>query len=266
MIRKEILNNGLTVVTESMPYVRSVAVEWRAGGVGYPDGVTTAGAELLVWRHDEGRWWDVEVRHDAGPDAPATLRWSGDDAAVLPQLFGGAGRSVYVAVVPRAVSGPGSRDGGARRARVATDWLGVTVRYDLGFPAHDTCAGPAEPQPDGDGVWRLAGHLGRARDTTAGSCSGLGAASDLVFLAELEAGAWVVTRRAGGPLTVYLRRAGCADGEEVACVTLAGDAGPAEAELGELEAGATWVFVESAEPGEFELGLAQVEAPGGGGS
>jgi len=246
--------------------VRSVAVEWRAGGVGYPDGVTTAGAELLVWRHDEGRWWDVEVRHDAGPDAPATLRWSGDDAAVLPQLFGGAGRSVYVAVVPRAVSGPGSRDGGARRARVATDWLGVTVRYDLGFPAHDTCAGPAEPQPDGDGVWRLAGHLGRARDTTAGSCSGLGAASDLVFLAELEAGAWVVTRRAGGPLTVYLRRAGCADGEEVACVTLAGDAGPAEAELGELEAGATWVFVESAEPGEFELGLAQVEAPGGGGS
>jgi len=108
--------------TGACPF-RSVAVTWRAGGVGHPDGHATNGAVLLAW--DQGMWRQV-ASNAAPPGAPATLSWTTPDAASAGRLFSGTRQSLSFAVAPVAPNGVGTDVGS-----VASDLVEVRVKYEL---------------------------------------------------------------------------------------------------------------------------------------
>ena len=99
--------------------MQSLAASFYAGGVGYPSGVATGGAELVVW--DEGEWKVVATNGDLA-SAPNKLEWTTTDPAVLSRLL--LRPTLDFAVRPTAASGTGTGE-------VAVDYAEVTLRYRL---------------------------------------------------------------------------------------------------------------------------------------
>jgi hypothetical protein len=107
----------------------SVSTRWVAGGVGYPEGVTTNGAELLVW--DEGQWKSIAT-NSASPDAPTEMTWTTVDPLQLNRIFFGDDKTLNFAVRPTAPNGTGKPgDPDNAYGKIATDYVEVTVKYRL---------------------------------------------------------------------------------------------------------------------------------------
>jgi hypothetical protein len=113
--------------------VRDLQVTWVGGGSGAPGGTTTPGAAVQLW--DNTVWRQLVSSATASPTATESLAWSlSTDAtygssplAERKRFMVGDQRVLYFALVPNSPSG--SADG---MGEVATDYVEVTVRYQLG--------------------------------------------------------------------------------------------------------------------------------------
>jgi C-type mannose receptor len=107
--------------TQRSVTVRGLAVNAVGGGVGYPSGTTSYGAELAVW--DEGAWVqeDTNTNSEASPGA---LLFSVTDLVRLGRLFIGNEKVASVSSATTAASGAGTV-----RGAVSTDYLQATVTY-----------------------------------------------------------------------------------------------------------------------------------------
>jgi len=100
--------------------VRSLQARWRAGAVGYPDGVETPGVRLHAWDPGYNTWRQV-ASVPAPPGDPEWSEWSTNDARLLEELPVGDQLEIGLAVAAPA--------NGARGARVETEYLEVTVGF-----------------------------------------------------------------------------------------------------------------------------------------
>jgi hypothetical protein len=105
----------------SMATVTSIAATFYVGGVGYPAGATTPGAELLLW--DQGVW-NVVGRNTNHADNPGIVEWTTADPWVIGRLVRDPEFVLNLAVRPVEVSGTGE-------GRVSVDYLEVNVGYSL---------------------------------------------------------------------------------------------------------------------------------------
>ena len=83
------------------------------------------GAELKAWLQGE---WKTMAQSEASAQAPDTLEWHSEDAALIDQLFFGqpGEETLNFALTPRAPNGCGAEYG-----QVSTDYIEATVHYRL---------------------------------------------------------------------------------------------------------------------------------------
>lgn len=132
-------------------------------------------------------------------------------------------------------------------------------------PVNDSCAGALAVETNEEGAGSFSGLLRWAADDAAGSCSQPGQ-KDMVYHFSLAEAQGLGLRRAAdddGSLTVFIRRGGCAPGDEVSevfCGTFSG-ANEQVASLGFLQPGDYYVWVEAASSLNFTLDLVPLDIP-----
>jgi hypothetical protein len=117
--------------------LKGVRLEAYAGGVGYPNGVTTYGIDVLLW--DKGMWQEVATDGAANPASPKLVTWS----TSADPYWGSLGQVEFNEKVRRLLVGPemmlnfaiapsapnGGTSGADRYGRAAVDYLEMVVQY-----------------------------------------------------------------------------------------------------------------------------------------
>jgi hypothetical protein len=107
---------------------QSITASVFAGGVGYPGGVTTNGADLWIWDEGRGKMMDQNA---SGTTLPfEELTWTTSDAQVMSRLFVGDWKTLNFAAAPTTPNGWGLNYSNPFGA-ISVDYAQVTVKYKM---------------------------------------------------------------------------------------------------------------------------------------
>ncbi|MEZ4271445.1 MAG: hypothetical protein R3C68_08440 [Myxococcota bacterium] len=118
--------------TSGKEAIQDISVRWSGAGVGYPEGRTAAGIQLLMW--DTDRWRVLASSHLDDPNSLKQLLWrmSEDDqwdqldTQDLKRLHFGPQRTLYFALRPLYPNGTGTSYG-----QLLSDYVEVSIAYRL---------------------------------------------------------------------------------------------------------------------------------------